>query len=170
MFEHAGSGYAGNGTLCGALGVSSAIINLVVYDPDKFVYVKMIRGLMDWYSRMEFPTTRFDHLSKYPNQVKAPAETPLCHTSVSNWTIKAGVEVNSKEKYERCAKTAAEVVYTTVHYLNQYFYGEFEPMPFMPSEAAQQCLTCHSSESYFDGYTDGFVAQIASGIHCVNPA
>jgi len=34
MFEHAGQGYAGHGTLCGALGVSSYLINLVIYDKD----------------------------------------------------------------------------------------------------------------------------------------
>ena len=34
MFEHAGQGYAGHGTLCGALGVSSRLINLVIYDKD----------------------------------------------------------------------------------------------------------------------------------------
>ena len=88
---------------------------------------------MDWYSKMEFPTKRFDHLSEYPDQVTAPAKTPLCHTSVSNWTVKAGVEVTSKQKYERCAKTAGEVVYTMVHYLNQYFYGDFEPSTRKPS-------------------------------------
>ena len=32
MFEHAGQGYAGHGTLCGALGVCSCLINLVIYD------------------------------------------------------------------------------------------------------------------------------------------
>ena len=36
---------------------------------------------------------------------------PLCHTSVSKWTLVAGVEVTSKEKYERCAKVAGEVVF-----------------------------------------------------------
>ena len=140
--------------------MSSALINLVVYDTEKFAYVKMIDGLMDWYSKMEFPTTRFDHLSKYPNQVTAPAETPLCHTSVSNWTIKAGVEVTSKQKYDRCAKTAGEVVYTLVHYLNQYFYGDFVPSSRKPSESAQQCLTCHGSESYFTGYNDSNNNQV----------
>jgi hypothetical protein len=30
MFEHAGQGYAGHGTLCGTLGVCSCLINLVI--------------------------------------------------------------------------------------------------------------------------------------------
>jgi len=35
MFSHAAAGYGGHGTLCGALGVCSCIINLVVYDKDE---------------------------------------------------------------------------------------------------------------------------------------
>jgi Putative redox-active protein (C_GCAxxG_C_C) len=155
MFEHAGSGYAGNGTLCGALGVSSAVINLVLYDPKNFAYLAMIERLFWWYAKMEFPTERFDHLSEFPKQVKAPATTPLCHTSVSQWTLKAGVEVTSKQKYERCAKTAGEVVYTVVQYLNEHFAGRWMPGKWEPSEEIKHCVTCHGPESYYTGYKDG---------------
>jgi hypothetical protein len=155
MFEHAGSGYAGHGTLCGALGVCSLLINLVLYEPKSFVYKDMIDRMMWWYAKMEFPTTRFDHLSAFPRQVRAPASTPLCHTSVSTWTVKAGVEVTSKEKYERCAKVAGEVVYTVVHYLNEYFDGKWKPAKWEPSEQIKPCLTCHGPESYYTGYQDG---------------
>ena len=160
MFEHAGSGYAGHGTLCGALGVCSALINLVVYDPKSFAYTNMIDRMMYWYSNMEFPTTRFDHISQFPNQPKAPATTPLCHTSVSAWVVKAGVEVTSKEKYERCAKTAGEVVYTVVHYLNEYFAGRWKPAKWEPSKEIAQCLVCHGPEDYYHGgYKDGMNNQ-----------
>ena len=160
MFEHAGSGYGGQGTLCGSLGVSSALINLVLYDPKKFVYLAIIGRLYDWYAKMEFPTERFDHLSAFPKQVKVLASTPLCHTSVSKWTLKAGVEVTSKEKYERCAKVAGEVVYTTVHYLNEYFDGKWKPAEWKPSEDIKHCITCHGPESYFTGYTDSDNNQV----------
>ena len=161
MFEHAGSGYAGNGTLCGALGVSSSLINLVLRDGESFEYTEMITQLMKWYASMEFPTNRFDHLSEYPDQVKAPATTPLCHTSVSNWTVKAGVEVTSKQKYERCAKTAGEVVYATVHFLNEYIYNDWKPSKWEPvGETSKQCLTCHGTESYFTGYNDSNNNQV----------
>ena len=42
MFEHAGQGYAGHGTLCGALGVASCLINLVIYDKN-FSYAPVVR-------------------------------------------------------------------------------------------------------------------------------
>ena len=117
MFAHAGQGYAGHGTLCGALGVSSCLINLVLYDEDS-TYRTVIDRMMWWYAGMKFPTERFDDISAFPKQIQVQAMTPLCHTSVSKWTMAAGAEVTSKEKYERCAKVAGEVVYTVVYYLN----------------------------------------------------
>ena len=89
MFTHAGNGYAGHGTLCGALGVSSCLINLVVYDKDQS-YKAIIDRMMWWYAGMKFPTERFDDISKFPKQIKAQAMTPLCHASVSKWTLAAG--------------------------------------------------------------------------------
>ena len=113
MFEHAGAGYCGHGTLCGVLGVCSYLINMVVYD-NKGSYAPLVDRLMYGYSEMEFPTDRFDDISAFPKQVKAKAMTPLCHTSVSKWVNVAGTKVNSKEKKERCAKVAGEVVYQVV--------------------------------------------------------
>ena len=113
MFAHAGQWYAGHGTRCGALGVSSCLINLVLYDENQ-TYATVIDRMMWWYAGMKFPTDRFDDISAFPKQVQAQAMTPLCHTSVSKWTMAAGEEVTSKAKYERCAKVAGEVVYTVV--------------------------------------------------------
>lgn len=154
MFHHAATGYAGNGTLCGALGVASAIINLVAYDEKTLAHFHMTNALMDWYSAYEFPSTRYDHLSKHPNQVRVLADSPLCHISVTQWSIKAGVEVTSQEKYERCAKTAGDVVYTTVGYLNKYFEGHAIPNNWKPDFEMKVCLSCHGVESYFTGYKD----------------
>ena len=47
----------------------------------------------------------------------------VCHTSVTKWTLAAGAEVNSKQKKERRAKVAGEVVYITILALNEYFDG-----------------------------------------------
>ena len=147
MFEHAGQGYAGHGTLCGTLGVSSYLINLVIYDKEGN-YRTVIDRMMWWYAGMYFPTERFDEISSCPNQVKAQAMTPLCHSSVSKWTLAAGAEVTSKEKYERCAKVAGEVVYTVVYYLNEYFEGRWKPAKWTASEETTHCIECHGPQSY----------------------
>ena len=49
MFVHAGSGYSGHGTLCGALGVSACLINLVLYDEDH-TYKTVVDRMMWWYA------------------------------------------------------------------------------------------------------------------------
>jgi hypothetical protein len=145
MFTHAGQGYGRHGTLCGTLGVSSYLINLAVYDKEH-TYIAMIDQMMSWYAGMIFPTERFDDISAFPKQVKVQAMTPLCHTSVSKWTLAAGVQVNSKEKYERCAKVAGEVVYVVVDHLNQYFEGKWKHAKWTPSKEIAHCVKCHGPD------------------------
>jgi hypothetical protein len=143
MMIHAGSGYGGHGTLCGALGGTALIINLVTYDEKKPTYKQMIDRLFDWYAVQEFPTNRFDDISSMPGQVKARAMSPLCHTSVSKWSLTAGAQVTSKAKMERCAKVAGEVAYTATLALNEYFDGKWIPPVWKPSKAIEHCIGCH---------------------------
>ena len=145
MMAHAATGYAGNGTLCGALGGASCIINLVAYGPGKdALYRQMIDRLFGWYAQQEFPTDRFDDISPMPGQIRVRAMSPLCHTSVSKWAMAAGVEVTSAEKLQRCAKVAGEVVYTVVKSLNEYHSGIWIPAAWEPAKEVEHCLECHS--------------------------
>jgi hypothetical protein len=148
MMIHAAAGYGGHGTLCGALGGASCIINLATYsaEPDP-IYRQLIDRLFYWYARQEFPTKRFDDISKMPNQVTAPAHSPLCHTSVSSWTLAAGEEVNSAAKKERCAKVSGEVVYTVVYSINEYFAGRWTPPKWQPSDEIAHCVKCHGPDN-----------------------
>jgi hypothetical protein len=99
MMIHAAGGYGGHGTLCGALGGASCVINLVAYRSDEDTFYKsMIDWLYSWYAQQEFPTGRFDDISKMPDQVRVKASSPLCHTSVTSWTLAANEEVNSTER------------------------------------------------------------------------
>ena len=111
-----------------------------------------------WGAQMHFPTERFDDILAYPKQVKVQAMTALRHSSVSKWTLAAGAEVTSKEKYERCAKVAGEVVYTVAHYLNEYFDGRWKPPKWTPSKEITNCIECHGPESY-GRCTDGMNQQ-----------
>ncbi|HOD36209.1 MAG TPA: C-GCAxxG-C-C family protein [Syntrophales bacterium] len=158
MMIHAGSGYGGHGTLCGALGGTSLIINLVTYDPKNQIFKQMIDRLFWWYAEQDFPTSRFDDISPMPGQVKARAMSPLCHTSVSKWTLTAGAEVTSKQKIERCAKVAGEVVYITTRALNEYFDGKWTPPVWRPSKQIEHCLQCHGPEN-FEQTTSGMNNQ-----------
>ena len=158
MMIHAGSGYAGHGTLCGALGGTALIINLVAYDGTSQIYKEMIDRLFYWYAEQEFPTDRFDDISAMPGQIRAKAMSPLCHTSVSKWTLTAGTEVTSKAKIERCSKVAGEVAYITTLALNEYFAGNWTPPVWRPSKGIEHCVSCHSPDS-MEQTTDGMNNQ-----------
>lgn len=145
MFANVQAGYAGQGTLCGALGVAAQFFNLVAFD-DKRTYADMTGDIFQWYSRAMFPTTRFDAICYFPNQVQRPAKSPLCHISVSQWTLAAGAEVTSKQKKDRCAKVTGEVIYRTVTMLNDYVDGRYAATPYRFEEENAACLSCHGAD------------------------
>ena len=151
MMIHAGSGYAGHGSLCGALGGTALIINLVAFDGKSPIYKEMIDRLFWWYAEQDFPTDRFDDISSMPGQVKAKAMSPLCHTSVSKWTLTAGTEVTSKAKIERCSKVAGEVAYIATLALNEYFAGKWKPPTWKPSKGIEHCISCHGPDKIEHG-------------------
>jgi len=166
MMIHAAAGYGGHGTLCGTLGGTSLIINLVAYsDGDESValaqaptpgafYRQIVDRLFYWYSEQEFPTDRFDDISEIPDQIKVKAMSPLCHTSVTKWTLAAGVEISSKAKKERCAKVAGEVAYITARALNEYFEGKWIPPVWKPSQEIEHCIECHGPDDMPHTETD----------------
>ena len=159
LFAFGAAGFGGHGTLCGALGGSACMINLITYEPGKAgITTHMIDRLFWWYAEQEFPTDRFDDLSPMPGQIKVKTKSPLCHTSVSSWTLAAGAEVTSEAKIERCAKLCGEVVYTVVLALNEYYAGRWTPPVWKPSEQIKHCVECHGPDT-MGHETDGMNHQ-----------
>jgi hypothetical protein len=148
MMSHAAAGYGGHGTLCGSLGGTSCIINLVAYGRGEKgqIFRQMIDRLFYWYGDQDFPTDRFDDISSMPGQVTTKARSPLCHVSISKWAMAAGEEISSKAKKERCAKVVGETVYTVVLAMNEYFDGNWTPPRWEPSEATRHCVECHGPD------------------------
>ena len=64
---------------------------------------QIIDRLFWWYADQDFPPTRFDDMSPKPNQVKAKAMSPLCHTSVSKWVVTTGTTIKSEDT-EHCVR------------------------------------------------------------------
>jgi hypothetical protein len=146
MMAHAASGFGGHGTLCGALAGASTIINMVTFG-EKRDHILQNNQIVDrlfwWYAEQEFPPTRFDDISPKPNQIKVKATSPLCHVSVSKWVHTAGVNINSEDKIERCAKVAGETAYTVTLALNEFFAGKWVAPSWSPSDETQHCVGCH---------------------------
>ena len=107
---------------------------------------QIIDRLFWWYAEQDFPPTRFDDMSPKPNQVKAKAMSPLCHTSVSKWVVTAGTTIKSEDKIERCAKVAGEVTYTVTMAMNEFFAGDWTPPAWKPSEETEHCVRCHGPD------------------------
>jgi hypothetical protein len=149
MMAHAAAGYGGHGTLCGALGGASTIINLVSYTgkTDEQQNNQMIDRLFWWYAEQNFPSDRFDDISPMPKQIRAKAMSPLCHTSVSKWAVTAGATIKSDAKIERCAKVAGEVAYTVANAMNEYFDGKWAPPVWKPSSEVEHCVSCHGPDT-----------------------
>jgi hypothetical protein len=147
LMVHAAAGFGGHGTLCGALAGASVIVNMVTYGEKRDEYVQnnaIVDRLFWWYAEQDFPTERFDELSPLPKQIKVKAMSPLCHTSVSKWSMAAGVkDLHDQAKIERCAKVAGEVVYVVATALNEFFDGKWVPPVWNPSPEIQHCIKCH---------------------------
>jgi hypothetical protein len=148
MMAHAAAGYGGHGTLCGALGGASTIINMVTYSGkrDEQQNNQIVDRLFWWYAVQDFPSERFDDISPMPKQIRVKAMSPLCHISVSKWTVAAGATIKSDAKIERCAKVAGEVAYTVTLALNEYFEGKWTPPVWKPSAGTEHCVSCHGPD------------------------
>jgi hypothetical protein len=149
MMAHAAAGYGGHGTLCGALGGASTIINMVTYSgkKDEQQNNQIIDRLFWWYAEQDFPSERFDDLSPLKKQIKVRAMSPLCHTSVSKWTMAAGATIKSDAKIERCSKVAGEVAYTVALALNEFFDGKWKPPVWKPDKEVWHCVGCHGPDT-----------------------
>ena len=147
LMVHAAAGFGGHGTLCGALAGASVIINMVTYGEKRDSYLQnnaIVDRLFWWYAEQDFPTERFDDISPLPKQIRVKAMSPLCHTSVSKWSLEAGVkDLHDAAKIERCAKVAGEVVYIVTTALNEFFDGKWVAPAWQPSKGIEHCIRCH---------------------------
>ena len=147
LMVHAAAGFGGHGTLCGALAGASVIINMVTYGEKRDSYLQnnaIVDRLFWWYAEQDFPTERFDDISPMPKQIKVKAMSPLCHTSVSKWSLEAGVkDLHDQAKIERCAKVAGDVVFVVTTALNEFFDGRWVAPVWQPSKGIEHCIGCH---------------------------
>lgn len=160
MFNHAAGGYGGQGTLCGALGSCSALINLVAFDKDRN-HTKLAADLLKWYSQTAMPSARCDAIAKFKDQYREVPGSALCHASVSSWMMKAKTGYNSAERKDRCAKVTGDVVYQTVTMLNDYAEGKYTAVKAKLSAKTGECMSCHGK----DGADNVTIQQDCMGCH-----
>jgi hypothetical protein len=132
------------GSICGTLNGAAMAIAMFHKSSTGF---PLINELYTWYERAKLP----DFKPKNPKLTLAAAKFPqsvadsvLCHTSISRWVAKSGLEAFSAERKERCARMAAAVAKYTVDLLNAARKGKFVPKKQI-SKDAEKCLVCHKT-------------------------
>jgi len=143
MFRYGAGGFAGWGTLCGALNGAGAAVALVT---PKEAHSQILGELTGWYTQTAFPIYRPAGQAALATSV---AGSPLCHVSVSKWCAAAGAREDSQERKERCARLTGDVAAYTVRLLNAYHQGTFSPAFALSPETAG-CLDCHGAAGMSD--------------------
>jgi hypothetical protein len=118
-------GVSGWGSHCGALLGSSAIISLVTGGSADSG--KMIKELTGWYTE------------------EIGSGSPLCHVSVTEWSKKNGVKVESQERKERCARVTGETAKKAAMLLNDWADTKGVAAVFTPRESVSACQSCHGA-------------------------
>jgi len=107
----AAGGYAGLGTLCGALGGAAVAIGVVT---DSDTGKKVVAELWNWYKDFPFPAYEGDK-SELPTTLAGSVQ---CIDSVGNFMAVQGCAYTDPERKERCGRLTADVAKKVVEILN----------------------------------------------------
>jgi hypothetical protein len=165
MFRYGGGGIAGWGTICGTLNGAAAFISMAVGQnlADDGVTKtwthrnNLINGVFQYYAETPLPTNAtykstqgiLDGLGPWTpatlpvnNVPTSTANSPLCHSSLVQWTETTGNRDASPAQRDRCGKACFDIARHTIGLLNTYFELASAPaVAFDPSVAA--CGACH---------------------------
>jgi len=157
VFRFGGGGVGGWGTLCGTLNGASAIIGMTVGNGTH--RNNLIDAIMQYYANTALPSNAAwkSHLGvlglpdswspptlPLENVPTSTAHSPLCHSSLVQWTTTTGAANGGPLQKDRCAKACFDIASKTTELLNTYFQmatPSASPVPLDPSVEA--CRTCH---------------------------
>ncbi|HET6477260.1 MAG TPA: hypothetical protein VFH93_14450 [Thermoleophilia bacterium] len=166
MFRYGAGGVAGWGTVCGTLNAAGAVINMAVADGGH--RGTLTNGIFQYYAETPLPTNgawksyqgalELDPWTPdTPNDVvplenvpSSTANSPLCHSSLVQWTMTTGAANGGPLQKDRCGKACFDVTHKLTELLNAYFEAitpSATPappgVPLDPAVAA--CGACHAT-------------------------
>ena len=163
MFRFGGGGIAGWGTICGTLNGAAAFISMavgpnVVDGKSGWTHRNnLINGVFQYYATTPLPTNNTYKSSQgalgslgawtpattpISNAPTSTADSPLCHSSLVQWTETTGNNDASPAQRDRCGKACFDVAFKTISMLNTYHELNSAPSVALdPSVAA--CGACH---------------------------
>lgn len=158
MFRFGGGGVGGWGTLCGTVNGSCAAIGMTVSNATH--RNNLISAIMQYYATTPLPTNAAwkSHQgvlgladawnpaapasTPLENVPCSTADSPLCHSSLVQWTMTTGATNGGPLQKDRCGKACFDIVRKTTELLNAFFQTSVSPAEVLdPSVAA--CRTCH---------------------------
>lgn len=173
IFRYGGGGIAGWGTICGTLNGGAAFVSMAVgqnVDPVSGGKVwthrnNLINGIFQYYATTPLPTNNAYKSSQgalglgpwtatlnpgvpmgqpVSNAPTSVADSPLCHSSLVQWTMTTGYSDASAEQRDRCGKACFDVALKTIELLNTYFELDSAPSVGLDQSVAA-CGTCHKT-------------------------
>ena len=150
MFAYGGGGIGGWGTICGTVNGSVAVAKMLGAPTG------IVDTIMNYYSTTPLPTNATEKdaaagawiPAKTP-MVNAPtsiSNSPLCHSSISQWCLMSGFADGSTEQKDRCAKACYDMTFLTVTLLNEWKAGGTIIAPPLPATVTG-CKSCHTENS-----------------------
>lgn len=163
IFRFGAGGVAGWGTVCGTLNAAAAIINMVVANGTH--RTTLTNGIFQYYAETALPTN--GAWKSYKNTLglatawaptplplenvpSSTANSPLCHSSLVQWTMTTGAANGGPLQKDRCGKACFDIARKLTEMLNAYFVAltatpTYSPaaVPLDPAVAA--CGQCHAT-------------------------
>ncbi len=163
IFRFGGGGVAGWGTVCGTLNGAAGMINMVVANGSH--RTTLTNAIFQYYATTPLPTNAaWKSYQKVlglstdwaptpvplENVPSSTADSPLCHSSLVQWTMTTGAANGGPLQKDRCSKACFDVTRKLAELLNAYFVEltatpEYSPaaVPLDPAVAA--CGACHAT-------------------------
>jgi hypothetical protein len=162
IFRFGAGGVAGWGTICGTLNASASVINMVVSNSAH--RTTLTNGIFQYYAETALPTN--GAWKSYKNALglgtawaptplplenvpSSTANSPLCHSSLVQWTMTTHAANGGPLQKDRCGKACFDVTRKLAEMLNAYFLALATPgytpaaVPLDPAVAA--CGACHAT-------------------------
>jgi hypothetical protein len=168
LFRFGAGGVAGWGTVCGTLNAAAAVINMTVADGTH--RTTLTNGIFQYYAETALPTngtwksyqgvlglgggwtptTTPAGILPLENVPSSTANSPLCHSSLVQWTMTTGAANGGPLQKDRCGKACFDVAYKLTELLNAYFQAitpSATPSPIATplDPAVAACGACHST-------------------------
>jgi hypothetical protein len=160
MFQYGGQGVKGWGTVCGTLNAAAAVINMSVGNGTH--QNTLTDAIFMYYSQTALPTNNaWKSYNKTlglatdwtgPTGANIPienaptsiADSPLCHSSLIQWTMVTDAPNGGPLQKDRCAKACFDVSRKLAELLNAYWVmASPSPAPAPTDPAVAACGACH---------------------------